>query len=73
MAKMQTYRVNSRLLKTLSYDPESATAQAEFLSGVVYQYPGVPKGTFDSVLNAESVGSAFHNQIKAKFVGQKVR
>ena len=73
MAKLQTYLVNSRNLKSLAYDRESSTAQAEFLNGIVYQYSGVPKSTFDSVLKSESVGSAFHNQIKAKFVGQKVR
>jgi non-canonical (house-cleaning) NTP pyrophosphatase len=61
------------MLNSLAYDPESGTVQAEFPNGSASQYFGVPKSTLDSVLNAESVGSAFHHQIKTKFVGQKVR
>ena len=70
---MKRYDVDSKMLSSLSYDSSSGTLEVEFPNGTTYQYSGVPKSVFEGVLNSGSIGSAFHGQIRNKFVGRKVR
>jgi hypothetical protein len=42
-----------------------------FKGGNVYDYPGVTAEQHHKFVNAESVGSHFHNHIKGRFDGKK--
>lgn len=56
--------VESKLLKSVGYDPETKTLHAEFHSGAVYAYHDVPQELADATLNAKSVGGHFLAHIR---------
>ncbi len=59
--------VKSSLLATLGYNPDTEIVVAQFNSGPVYRYDGVPAGVFVSVItNSESQGKAFNEFIKGR-------
>ena len=51
----------------MGYDPPSATMEAEFQTGMVYQYFDVPQTVFDGLLSASSVGADFLWRIRGVF------
>lgn len=55
--------VNSKLLKTLGYHPESQTLAAEFGDGKLYHYADVSPEEYAALQAAESVGSHFLKHI----------
>ena len=70
---MHREQVNSTNLKSVGYNKEKKILEIEFNSGAVYQYFGVPKSLFTSLLNASSKGK-FHNDfIKDNFQYRKIR
>ncbi len=48
--------VRSSSLARLSYDRQQAILHVEFRDGTAYQYAGVPLGTYQSLLQADSKG-----------------
>jgi hypothetical protein len=46
--------LESRLLRTVSYDGTRRILQLEFHSGAVYQYFDVPRHTYDRLIAADS-------------------
>lgn len=57
--------LKSRALRHVEYDPVSMNLQVTFTSGTrVYTYYGVPQWKYDELLNANSHGTYFQNNIK---------
>jgi hypothetical protein len=56
--------IESSNIKSLGYDPETETLEVEFKSGQVYQYEGISGDLHRNMINADSVGSFFHSNIK---------
>lgn len=56
--------VTSSNLSGLFHDPETKTLSVQFKNGTIYAYQNVDTQLYLTVLNAESVGSAFNNLIK---------
>lgn len=66
--------VESSNIKAVGYDPATKVLEIEFLPRQesnketnVVRYNTVPQETYDALINAESVGRYFHNEIKGKF------
>lgn len=48
--------VASSAISSVGYDPESETLEVEFSSGAVYEYYGVPRKVYRSLMSAPSKG-----------------
>ena len=63
--------VRSSVIRSVAYDPATATLEVEFVSGAVYQYDGVRPDLHDQILRAASKGAFFNRFIKGSFQGRK--
>jgi hypothetical protein len=61
---MERIPVQSSNIASIGYSTESSTLEVEFLNGSVYQYFGVPKDVFDSLMNSSSKGSFLDHNVK---------
>lgn len=70
---MNRTTVHSSNLKSVGYDPSTSTLEIEFNDGRVYEYYGVPQQVHIGLMNAESKGSYYHENIKnAGYSYQKI-
>lgn len=69
---MQRHDVQSRNMRSLGYDSQTATLEIEFELGNVYQYFNVPSETYKGLLGAISKGSYFHEHIKDHYAYRRV-
>lgn len=56
--------VSSSNVESVGYDENLQILYIRFLNGSLYIYKGVPAGEFQGILNAASVGSYLHRNIK---------
>lgn len=56
--------VSSSNVESVGYDVNEQILYVKFLNGSIYIYKGVNKNEFDGLLNAPSVGSYLHRNIK---------
>ena len=61
---MNRTTIASTNLRSVGYDPDSATLEVEFLHGGVYQYFDVPASRHKELMSARSQGSYFSTFIK---------
>lgn len=59
--------VSSSLLASVAYYDNRAILQLEFRSGAVYQYFGVPRQSYQELLQADSHGAYFNRHIRGFF------
>lgn len=59
--------VSSSNLASVGYDMTSSVLEVEFKNGSVYQYLNVPRGTYDALLGAASVGGYFNANVRDVF------
>jgi hypothetical protein len=64
---VQRASVDSSALVSVGYDEETQTLEIEFRNGRVFQYPGVPKSTYDWLLRAPHKGGLFNRLIRDRF------
>lgn len=64
---MSWINVSSTNLSRVRYDDSKNILEIEFQGGRVYQFFDVPKQVFEDLLNAESNGKFFHEQIKGHY------
>lgn len=65
--------VNSSELRSVGYDISASTLEAEFHSGEIYQYFGVPPQLVLELLEADSIGRYFNAHIRSKFRFERIR
>lgn len=65
--------VASSLLKTVGYDPDKETLHVQFHKGGEYVYRGVPQKMYDAMMNDNSAGGYFIQNIKGRFECVKER
>ena len=66
--------VASSNIRSIGYDPQSATLEVEFATGDVYQYFNVPEHLYREFIKAASLGGFLNeNIIKYNYRYQKVR
>lgn len=61
---MERIPVISSNVKSIGYDPESATLEVEFNNGSVYEYYEVPEEVYNDFLVASSKGKYLFHHIK---------
>jgi len=61
---MQRIKIESKLLKSVGYDPAKQILEVEFLSGKVYQYKDVPPEKALKMSLEKSKGAYFLTKIK---------
>ena len=59
--------VESSLLARAAYEARESFLQLEFRDGAIYRYFDVPADVYDDLLAADSKGSYFNKQIRARF------
>ena len=64
---MDRQSVPSSNLSSVGYDERTETLEVQFQNGSVFQYHGVSAETHAQLVNAKSVGSFFHSNIKNAF------
>ena len=57
--------VNSSAIRAVGYDGHTLTV--EFLSGRIYNHPGVPEVVFHGLINASSIGSYYNRYIRGRY------
>jgi hypothetical protein len=63
--KIQT--VESSLIKRVAHCTQCAVLRIKFIKGGVYEYSNVPPWEYDELVNATSVGSYYHQNIKGVY------
>jgi hypothetical protein len=70
---MRREPVSSTNLRSVGYDPSSATLEIEFNSGGIFKYSGVPAPVHDSLLSSGSLGRYFSSYIRDVYPCVKVQ
>jgi len=70
---MKRERVRSSNIESIGYEPGGKTLEIEFKDGGIYQYVGVPEGTYAQLMGSHSKGRFFHQYIKDTYQCRKVR
>ena len=65
--------VHSSAMTFVKYDDDSGELDITFTSGKTYRYLNVPPEVYDGLLDAESKGEFFNQNIKDDFVSSEVR
>ena len=60
-------RVKSSVMTYVHYDEDTTELDITFVSGKIYRYFGVPPATYVDLLDADSVGEFFNQNIKNAF------
>jgi hypothetical protein len=69
---MDRQYVSSSNIRSIGYDPDSATLEVEFTSGGIYQYFNVPDYRYERLMSAYSKGSYFADNIRDVYQYRKV-
>lgn len=64
--------VTSSNIAAVGYDPATQTMEVEFKNGTAYSYTGVSPEQHKAFVEAPSVGSHFHSQIRNQFPSTKL-
>ena len=59
--------VNSSNVEAVGYDADNGAIYVRFLHGGTYVYSGADQGTYEELLNADSVGSYLNRVIKPNY------
>ena len=70
---MDRQPVTSTSLRSAGYDAEKEVLEVEFHHGSVYQYEGVPADVFEELMNAESKGRYFMDEIRDVYPTTRVK
>ena len=63
---MQLQPVKSSNIKAVGYHPESKTLRVQFANDAVHEYANVEPHEHQALVNAPSIGSHFHKNIRAR-------
>lgn len=66
-------KVDSTELRAIGYDLADSLLEAEFHSGEIYRYFGVPAQIVLALLEAKSLGRYFNAHIRSKFRFEKLQ
>lgn len=69
---MEYANVSSSNVSAVGFDDESSTLGVRFTNGAEYNYFGVPRNVFDSLLSAPSVGRFLNQYVKSVYPYQRV-
>jgi hypothetical protein len=70
---MQRVFVESTMLGSAGHDAQSTVLELQFRNGAVYQYFLVPPRIYRDLLQADSKGGYFNQNIRGKYSYQRVQ
>lgn len=68
---MELVEVRSSNISAVGYDPDSRTLRVRFHGDAEWDYSSVPPETFKAMVEAESIGKHFRQNIKANYACNK--
>lgn len=72
MSEAEMQLVDSSNVEAVGYDADNGAIYVRVLSGDTYVYSGADQGTFEEMLNADSVGSYLNRVIKPNYEYSKL-
>ena len=69
---MERIATNSRDIAIIGYDKKTATLEITFRRGGVYHYFDVPEVVHSALMEADSLGTFFAEQVKDRFSYKKI-
>jgi len=69
---MERQFIESSMLKSIGYEPNSSTLEIEFNSGEIWQYFDFPEALWYEFESSESKGKFFHREIKNQYNESRV-
>ena len=69
---MERQSVNSRILRSVGYDDSTKILEIEFLSGLVYQYSGVPPKVYKDLMHSAEIGKYFSEKVRTQYRTKQV-
>lgn len=70
---MKRVPVESKVLRSVGYDPDERILEIEFLSDEVYRYFVVPRSVHAALMESESPGRYFNQTIRDRYPMRQVR
>ena len=67
MPEPEMRMVDSSNVEAVGYDADAAAIYVRFITGDTYVYSGADRGTYEALLNADSVGSYLNRVIKPNY------
>lgn len=64
--------VSSSNVQSIGYDENTQILYVRFLNGTMYSYSNVPYVIYEQLLNAPSVGSYMHRNIKDRYPYERI-
>ncbi len=64
---MEMVNVDSANLSEIGYDPDTKKLHVVFNNGALYHYEDVPQETYDELVESDSIGSFFHEEVRYSF------
>jgi hypothetical protein len=61
---MERQQVNSSTITSIGYSNDSSQLEVEFKTGNIYLYDNVPQRTYNQLMSADSIGTAFNYLIR---------
>lgn len=58
--------VDSSTIEAIGYDPESRELYIQFVGSALYVYLDVDQETYEGLMSADSKGSYFNHEVKAR-------
>lgn len=72
LKEIELKEVKSSNITRIGYDAEAGTLVVEFKSGTKYSFSGVTTKEHQDLVEAQSVGSHFHANIRSKYTATKI-
>ena len=69
---MDRQAIESTSIRSIGYEPINSILEVEFKNGGIYQYFNVPPDVYEELMNTESHGIYFHENIKEIYQYAKV-
>jgi len=70
---MRKTRVKSSVIAALTHNPRTEVLEVEFHGGKTYDYLGVPRHVYESLLSSDSIGKYFNDVIKPAYRAVLIR
>ncbi len=64
---MERQAISSTSIRSVGYDPDQKMLEIEFQSGEVYDFHDVPQEVYRDLMQAESHGQFFQQNIREKY------
>ncbi len=69
---MERKSIESSMIRSIGFDPESSILEIEFNSGAIWQYFDFPESEWYEFENAESQGKYFNSEILNQYTESQV-